>query len=173
MALVDLTDPGAVLRAVEDCSGGEATVKRRLEELGFTVESPAASADGGERNPPWSRDELILALELYLRYRGRLPGASNPEVIELSALLNRMATRLAKSDATRFRNPNGVAKKLGNFSRFDPEYTAGGRVGLWRGAKAEEEVWQTFAADLSWLARAAVAAEDPAARRGRRGWRRG
>ena len=26
------------------------------------------------RNPPWSRDELILALDLYVRFKGNPPG---------------------------------------------------------------------------------------------------
>lgn len=37
--------------------------------------------------------------------------------------------------------------KLMNFRRLDPEYTAGGKTGLSRGAKAEEEVWAEFAQD--------------------------
>ena len=37
-----------------------ATVARRLESLGFDVERPP-------RNPPWAEEELILALDLYLR----------------------------------------------------------------------------------------------------------
>ena len=39
-------------------TGGDASVARRLRQLGFEVESPP-------RNPDWSRDELILALDLY------------------------------------------------------------------------------------------------------------
>jgi 5-methylcytosine-specific restriction protein A len=47
-----------------DFSGGEATVARRLRELGFEV------PEAGKRNPSWSRDELILALDLYVRFKG-------------------------------------------------------------------------------------------------------
>ena len=44
----------------QDFSGGEATVASRLDSLGFEVARP-------RRNPPWAEEELILALDLYLR----------------------------------------------------------------------------------------------------------
>ncbi|MEP7247191.1 MAG: HNH endonuclease [Gammaproteobacteria bacterium] len=37
--------------------------------------------------------------------------------------------------------------KLMNFRRLDPQYTSGGKTGLVRGAKEEEEVWKQFAGD--------------------------
>jgi hypothetical protein len=37
--------------------------------------------------------------------------------------------------------------KLMNFRRFVSEYTAGGRRGLVRGAKIDEEVWNEFSGD--------------------------
>lgn len=70
-------------------------------------------------NPPWTRDELILALALYLRFDGNPPGKASPEIIELSALLNRI---VGDQKATDYRNPNGVYMKLMNFRRFDPVY---------------------------------------------------
>lgn len=107
-----------------------------------------------ERNPPWRRDELLLALELYLRQRPRLPGPNSAAVVELSALLNRM---VGQTETARFRNANGVAMKLSNFSRLDPQYTTGGRVGLQRGGKGEEAVWRAFADDPARLHDAAAA----------------
>jgi 5-methylcytosine-specific restriction protein A len=106
------------LRA-DDFSGGEATVARRLRELGFEV------PEGGERNPSWTRDELILALDLYVRFKGNPPGKGSAEIIGLSAILNRLSgsTAAGRSD---FRNPNGVYMKLMNFRRFDPLYQAQG-----------------------------------------------
>src|SRR4051794_41519717 len=50
--------------AATDFHGGEATA-RVLRRMGFTVREPEREA----RNPPWTRDELILALDLYLRHR--------------------------------------------------------------------------------------------------------
>lgn len=52
---------------------------------------------------------------------------------------------MSRSD--KFRNPSGVYMKLMNFRRFDPGYTGQGKVGLSRGAKAEEEVWAEFSSD--------------------------
>jgi 5-methylcytosine-specific restriction enzyme A len=96
------------------------------------------------RNPSWSRDELILALDLYVRFKGNPPGKSNADVSELSELLNQMSAHMAH-DAAKFRNPNGVYMKVMNFRRFDPQYTEQGKKGLQRGGKLELEVWNDFA----------------------------
>jgi 5-methylcytosine-specific restriction protein A len=103
------------------------------------------------RNPAWDYDELILALELYLRREQ--PSASDPEVVELSAVLNRLPIHTDRPDQHTFRNPNGVHMKLGNFKRVDPKYTKEGRVGLTRGNQKEPEVWERFADDPEGLAR--------------------
>ena len=57
------------------------------------------------RNPAWKRDELLLALELYLE-RGQL-GPEDDDVIELSSLLNRLPLHTDRPDVDKFRNPNG------------------------------------------------------------------
>jgi predicted HNH restriction endonuclease len=99
------------------------------------------------RNPTWVRDELILALDLYLRYAGNPPGKDSTEIIELSETLNHLARYLRLTRAERFRNANGVYMKLMNFRRFDPVFTEAGKVGLTRGGKTEEEVWADFTHD--------------------------
>jgi 5-methylcytosine-specific restriction protein A len=71
--------------------------------------------------------------------------------MELSRLLNRMAHVLGVETALDFRNPNSVYMKMMNFRRFDPTYTGQGRVGLTRGNKDEEVVWNEFRADKSRL----------------------
>lgn len=104
--------------------------------------------DGNQkRNPPWTRDELILALDLYMKHRISPPGKNSPEVIELSELLNKMGQALGLSELEKFRNPNGVYMKLMNFRSYDPEYTKDGKVGLTRGNKDEEVVWKEFASN--------------------------
>lgn len=97
-------------------------------------------APRGVRNPPWTRDELILALDLYLR-RGHLHPPSE-EVKELSRLLNELPLQPNRPDASRFRNPNGVAMKLANFAALDPSYDG---VGLRAGGRGDAEVWDEFA----------------------------
>jgi hypothetical protein len=68
------------------------------------------------RNPPWTRDELLLALDLYLCRRPQLPGDHDPDVQQLSALLNSLPIHTVRPDLERLRNPNGVSLKLANFA---------------------------------------------------------
>jgi 5-methylcytosine-specific restriction protein A len=121
-----------------DFSGGESTVAGRLRQLGFDVPQK------GERNPSWTRDELILALDLNVRFKGNPPGKSSEEIIGLSKILSQISSPTAEARAD-FRNPNGVYMKLMNFRRFDPTYQAQGKSGLVRGNKLEEIVWRDFA----------------------------
>jgi predicted RNA-binding protein with PUA-like domain len=109
------------------------------------------------RNPPWTRDELILALELYLRNPTSPPGKESRAVIELSELLNKLGRVLGQRDDETFRNANGVYMKMMNFRRFDRDYTSAGKVGLTRGNKDEEAVWQEFSQDRERLVRVADA----------------
>src|SRR6185437_8335632 len=91
------------------------------------------------RNPPWEHDELILALDLYFRH-GQLDDTDR-EVIDLSAVLNSLPLHLDRPDASRFRNPNGVAMKLANFAALDPAYPG---AGLRAGGRRDREVWDRF-----------------------------
>ena len=47
--------------------------------------------------------------------------------------------------------------KMMNFRRFDPQYTADGKVGLTRGNKLEAVVWKEFADDAPMLSLAVAA----------------
>lgn len=94
-----------------------------------------------KRNPPWNRDELILALDLYVSSEGNPPGKSSPDVVELSALLNRMSSSLSIARNELFRNPSGVYMKLMNFRRFDDRFDG---AGLKRGGKLEELIWAEY-----------------------------
>jgi 5-methylcytosine-specific restriction protein A len=124
-----------------DFSGGETTVMATLERLGFEFAKDETSV----RNPPWSRDELILALDLYLMSRASPPGKSSKAVLELSDVLNRLGSQLGQQRQVTYRNANGVYMKMMNFRRFDPTVTEAGKVGLQRGGKDEEAVWNEFA----------------------------
>lgn len=98
-------------------------------------------------NPNWHRDELILALDLYLRHRQKLPSEGAKDIADLSNWLRQMATVLfpgyVPSDS--FRNTSGVYMKLMNFRRLDPLYVSEGKKGLSQGAKGDVEIWQEFA----------------------------
>jgi len=78
----------------------------------------------------WTRDELILAFSLYSEIPFGKIHMGNPQVVELARLLGR--------------TPGSVSMKLSNFARLDPALQARGIVGLQRGAKGENEVWDEF-----------------------------
>jgi 5-methylcytosine-specific restriction enzyme A len=109
-----------------------------------------------ERNPAWSRDELILALDLYMDDPASPPGKTSPEIAILSDYLNRLGAQIDTKKET-FRNTNGAYMKLMNFRRFDPPFIDVGKVGLQRGGKLEEAVWNDFSGDRDRLRRVAVA----------------
>lgn len=94
------------------------------------------------RNPPWSRDEHIVALDFYLKHAPSIPDKGSNEITQLSAELNRLHASISDERYDNFRNPNGVYMKLMNFRRFDPTYTG---TGLAHGNKDEEIVWNLYA----------------------------
>lgn len=136
------------LRA-SDFSGGIQTVVRKLRQLGFTI----AKSDEPGRNPDWSRDETILALDLYIRRRPQLPGEADPEVLALSKLLRDHAAATGVRGLSNFRNPDGVSMKVGNLSRLDPDYSG---KGLPNGSAIEEKLWSEFMPDVARLYAAAA-----------------
>jgi hypothetical protein len=128
---------------VSEFSGGEAAgqANQYAAERGFVI------VELRRRNPTWVRDELMLALDMYLRYAGNPPPKGSAEIEELSQTLNRLGRYLGIATEDRFRNVNGAYMKLMNFRRLDPVFTEAGRRGLSRGGQAEEEIWKTFASD--------------------------
>jgi 5-methylcytosine-specific restriction protein A len=136
----------------DEFSGGENSVAGVLRQLGFDiviqVENGKNAREVPLRNPHWIRDELILALELYLSDRASPPSKNSEAVANLSHLLNQLNAAVGREGNGVFRNANGVYMKMMNFRRFDPEVTAAGKVGLSRGNKDEEFVWNEFAKDL-------------------------
>ena len=128
--------------------------KKRLQPLKQTDPESSAVKLKAKRNPPWSRDELILALELYLS-RGLLDDRA-PEVIALSDSLRQLAA-VEQNDPEVFRNPNGVAMKLGNFAALDPSYNG---KGLSAGGKGDKAIWNEYAHTPAALAAAAKTIRD-------------
>lgn len=82
------------------------------------------------KHKDWTREEHILAFNLYCKIPFGRQHSRAPEIIELAKLLGRSA--------------NSVALKLNNFSRLDPELQARGIKGMAHGAKGEIEVWREF-----------------------------
>jgi 5-methylcytosine-specific restriction enzyme A len=110
------------------------SISEELENL--VVGKPAHSAAYlSQSNPDWTRDELIVALNVYLRYEGNPPGKNSPEIVQLSRILNRLGEALFGQG------------RAATFRRLDPRFAAAGKKGLTRGAKAEETVWAEYAKD--------------------------
>jgi predicted restriction endonuclease len=86
---------------------------------------------------PWTRDQLILAFELYCRIPFQRTKATDSRVKNLAEVLHR--------------TPASVARKLGNFGAFDPQLAAQNISGLTHGSKLDKEVWEEFHADWNKL----------------------
>ena len=78
----------------------------------------------------WTREELILAVNLYCKIPfGRLHRL-NPEVINLAALIGRTTS--------------SVAYKLVNFASLDPSLKARGIKGASNASNLDKEIWEEF-----------------------------
>lgn len=106
------------------------------------------------RSPSWTRDELILALDLYLSCGRRVLEPHKPETIELAAILNRLYHEGQPSVAAPRRTPGSVKAKLANLRSLDPTTES---TGWGNGNRLDLEVWNEFA-DRPDLLRQAVTA---------------
>ena len=97
------------------------------------------------RNPKWTVEEHILALDLYMRCPEARGSSSHPEVVKLSKTLDSLPIHDPTTKSPKFRNPAGVAMKLSNFRRCDPSYDG---EGLSRGASLEFQIWEDYADNL-------------------------
>lgn len=89
----------------------------------------------GHGNPHWTRDETILALELYFDCAGKVPSGSDQRVIALSELIRQLPYHAEASKRDSFRNGDGVAFKLQNLRQV-----ATGR-GLGNVSEMDRRVW--------------------------------
>jgi putative restriction endonuclease len=81
----------------------------------------------------WTRDDLILAFDLYCRIPFKRTKSTEPQVRSLASMLGR--------------TPASVARKLGNFGAFDPSLAARNITGLSHGSKLDRQIWDEFHAD--------------------------
>lgn len=78
----------------------------------------------------WNREELMLTINLYCKTSfGRLY-KSNPDVVELSRIINR--------------TPSALAWKLVNFASLDPSLKARGIKGASNASKLDKAIWEEF-----------------------------
>ena len=78
----------------------------------------------------WTREELILALNLYLKLPFGKLHHGTPEIIHLAQILGR--------------TPNSIAMRLSNFASVDPFHQGRGIKGLTGGIKQVEPIWNEF-----------------------------
>lgn len=78
----------------------------------------------------WTRDELLLVMNLYCRLPFGKLDQRTPEVRELAILIDR--------------TPGAVSYKLNNLASFDPKLKARGIKGASNASKLDEEIWQEF-----------------------------
>lgn len=97
----------------------------------------------GPRNPAWTRDENIIALDFYLRHHPDLPSKSSPEIKELSQFLVTMGKALGRAKLSTYRNPTGVHITLSGFRQLDGNFVSEGTFGA--PSEDREEVWDLFA----------------------------
>lgn len=81
----------------------------------------------------WTREELVLALNLYLKLPFGRMHSRTPEIIKLAKLIDRSA--------------NAVAMRLSNFASVDAFHMERGIVGLSGGRKQVEPIWEEFIKD--------------------------
>ena len=86
----------------------------------------------------WSREEIILAFDLYCRTPFSKISQNNPEVIELANLLGR--------------TPGSVGLKMHNLAHHDPELQKRNIVAMAHGSKLDGEVFAEFCNNWTELA---------------------
>jgi putative restriction endonuclease len=78
----------------------------------------------------WSREELIIAMNLYCKLSFGQLHHRTPIIIDVSQKLGR--------------TPSSLAMKLVNFASLDPDLQAKGIKGLQGASRADREIWQEF-----------------------------
>lgn len=86
----------------------------------------------------WTRDELIVAFNLYCKIPFCKITSKNPEIINLANIIGR--------------TPSAVALKLVNFARLDPELQKRNIAGMSHGSKGDEKIWNEFQGNWEELA---------------------
>lgn len=90
------------------------------------------------RRRGWTREELIVAFNLYCKIPFGRIHIRNPLIIQLAQSLGR--------------TPSAVSWKLANFARLDPALKMRNVKGAAHGARAEVEIWMEFNDDWEGLA---------------------
>lgn len=85
----------------------------------------------------WTREETILAMDLYTRVPFSKIGKNNQEIINLASIINR--------------TPDAVAYKMSNLAHYDPELQARNVSGLSHTSKLDKVIYDEFANNIGEL----------------------
>ena len=102
---------------------------------------------GGQGNPDWTREEMILAMDLLVRCDMEPPSKADPAVLELSDLLRDAAIHPPDARNAVFRNPAGVARTIAVLRSSETADKA---------SRIQREVWAEFHDKPDRLAEAAA-----------------
>lgn len=92
----------------------------------------------GHGNPHWTRDETLLALDLYMQCGGNVPGPNDPRVIALSKVIRSLPIHARADKKASFRNPDGVAFKMQNLRQVATGH------GLGNVSATDKAVWADY-----------------------------
>ncbi len=82
------------------------------------------------KSPNWTREELVLALNLYMKLPFGKISSRTPEVQHLASLIGRTA--------------NAASMRLSNFASVDPFHQSRGVKGLTGGIRQVKPIWDEF-----------------------------
>ena len=80
-----------------------------------------------EERRNWTREETIVAFNLYCKIPFNEVTKTNPLIMEFAPKINR--------------TPSALGMKISNLARLDPELQKRGISGLVNGSKLDEEIW--------------------------------
>lgn len=96
-------------------------------------------------NHSWTREELILALDLYKRFSGIIPDTKHPEIIALASYLSDLALLHDEHQYRAGRSKASIVYKLSNFRSLDPLARARGKLGYSNVGTLDRVIWREFA----------------------------
>lgn len=82
------------------------------------------------KNIKWTREETIVAFNVYCKVPFKSSSKNHPTIIRYANIIGR--------------SPSALNMKIGNFGRLDPELKSQGITGLVNGSKLEENIWDEF-----------------------------
>lgn len=83
-----------------------------------------------EQRQNWTREETILAFDLYCKIPFSKISKTNQQIVELASIIGR--------------SPSSVGLKMANLARFDTELQSRNISGMSHGSKMDEAIWNEF-----------------------------